>query len=141
MIQFASRRCVGTFSRPELVDLYQLTAQRGIPGLPRSRDVRNSCADLTFQMGGILTHSHRMALVLAAVSFLLNNLREERSEPLTSQKLHVLNLLAIRCLKIASLCTGKLRSVPRGAEEARFAYPEALGAGEGGCRGGGEEEA
>ena len=49
-------------------------------------------------------HPHQMAIVvLSGVSFLFENLRENRSVPLNSQVLHVLNILAAHQLKIAAL--------------------------------------
>ena len=55
----------------------------------------------------ILIHSHQMAIVvLAVVIFLFDHLREKRSVALTSQVLHVLNILGAHQLKIANLLYG-----------------------------------
>ena len=62
-------------------------------------------ADLTKQIGIILIHSHRTAIVvLAVVIFVFDDLREKRHCPwLNIQVLHVLKILAAHWLKIAGV--------------------------------------
>ena len=51
-----------------------------------------------------MIHSHwTTVVVLAVVIFKFDNLRLKRSVPLTSQVLHVLNILAAYPLKIAGI--------------------------------------